>query len=694
MSFFAMTRARRKAVAVVIVLCWVLGGLCAAQQSTANAQPGSTKLLEQGKFRLHKFEQAIGEESYQISQDGSSLLVASDFKFTDRNTAVPLSATLKLASDLTPEEFEVKGKNSRLSAIDDAVLVAGDKIHVRQEKSERDETRPERFFTIAGYAPTAMQMMLLRYWQAHGRPDRLKTFPSGEVLIEHRGMDEVEADGKKQALDRYSISGLIWGRETVWLDSQQQLAAVVTVDAEFDHFEAVREGLETALPVLVARAGKDEMAALADIAKRFPGRHTGKLALVGGTLVDGTGRAPIEDAAVVIDGEHIVAAGPRSRVEIPKDAAIIDAKGKTILPGLWDMHAHFEQVEWGPIYLAAGATTVRDVGNELEFITAVRDAIRDGRGLGPHLLLAGVVDGTGPAALGVQRVDNPEQAQYWVNRYHQNGFQQMKLYSSLTEASVAAVAADAHKLGMTVTGHIPEGMTAYQGVEAGMDQINHIQYVAAMMVDPSKLPEHPTRRQRFEALASIDVNSPEARKAIAFLHDHHTVIDPTMGIMEELAVSSAHPFTSFEPGVNKVAPELAEQYATPPAPPTPQEEISFKVFQKYIEILGALHRAGITIVAGTDQGVPGFSLYRELELYVEAGFTPMEAIQAATLVPARVMGVDKEVGTVEPGKRADVIVLAANPLDSIHNIRTVQKVVTGGVLYDSAPLWESVGFKP
>ena len=110
--------------------------------------------------------------------------------------------------------------------------------------------------------------------------------------------------------------------------------------------------------------------------------------------------------------------------------------------------------------------------------------------------------------------------------------------------------------------------------------------------------------------------------------------------------------------------------------------------------IGALHRAGITIVAGTDQTVPGYSLHREIELYAQAGFTPMEAIQAATIVPARVMGVDKEVGTIEAGKRADLIVLNGNPLDDIHNTRNVAYVITNGVMYNCAELWKSVGFKP
>jgi imidazolonepropionase-like amidohydrolase len=145
--------------------------------------------------------------------------------------------------------------------------------------------------------------------------------------------------------------------------------------------------------------------------------------------------------------------------------------------------------------------------------------------------------------------------------------------------------------------------------------------------------------------------------------------------------------------VNKVAPELAEQL-TDVGPPTERSALGEQVFKKELAIVGALHRAGIPVVAGTDQTVPGYSLHREMELYVQAGFTPMEAIQAATIVPARVMGVAKESGTVEKGKRGDVILINANPLEDIHNTRNVEYVITNGVMYHTAELWQSVGFKP
>jgi len=660
----------------------------AAQNSVAQA---SARPVEQGKFILHKFEQPIGEETYEVTKDGESLGVKMDFKFTDRGTAVPMTASFRGAADLTPESFEIKGRNSRSTTIDDAVEIQAGKVRVRDRDKWTESSRPAQFFTIAGYAPATMQMLMVRYWATHGSPTQLATLPSGQVKIEPRGQDSVKIDGKDQTFDRFTIEGLIWGRETLWFDASRNLVAEVSTDAEFDHFEAIREGYESGLGTFVGRAGSDEMAALADISKGISGSHAEKIALVGGTLIDGTGHEPIPDSVVVIEKGRIVGAGPKSSVKIPGGAQKIDARGKTILPGLWDMHAHFEQVEWGPIYLAAGATTVRDCGNEFEFITAVRDAVVNGRGLGPRLLLAGIVDGTGPLALGVARVDTPEEARVWTDKYHDAGFQQMKIYSSVKLEEVKDVAKEAHRLGMTVTGHVPEGLNAYQVIEAGQDQINHISYVADIMTPP--LPEGASRLDRANAAANIDLKSPEAQKAIAFLVQHGTVVDPTVALFEFFTASSVKPPVTIEPGVAHVAPELQAILAEA-GPPTPHTELQEKIVQKDLAIIGALHHAGVPIVAGTDQTVPGYSLYREIELYAQAGFTPMEAIQAATIVPARVMGLDKELGTVEAGKRADLIILDASPLESIHNIRKVEFVITNGVLYNCAELWRSVGFKP
>src|SRR5581483_11487170 len=628
-------------IALLVVVLWMDG----AQAATPD-RPSDP--VETGKFHLHKFGQEIGLEQYRIVKEGKAYRLTSEFKFVDRGTAVPLQTDLRYAPDLSGLQLNLKGKIARGADIDDTVDASGTRIAIRQGEQRREESKPREYFLLGSYAPTALQMLLMRYWYSHHQPAQLPTIPLGPVRIEHRGQDTVLLNGKSIRLDRYLVYGMIWGREALWLDGRHRLVALVGIDAEFDHFESVRDGYESLLPTLVASAGKDGMAALAALGRGLPGIRASKLALVGGTLVDGTGAAPLTDTTIILEGDRISAVGPSSQVAVPADATPIDVHGKTILPGLWDMHAHFEQVEWGPLYLAAGVTTVRDCGNEFEFITAVRDAIRDGHGLGPRILMAGVVDGSGPLALGIQRVDNPEQAREWVQRYHAAGFAQMKIYSSMTRDNVAAVAREAHALGMTVTGHIPEGMTLREGIDAGMDQVNHISYVLEAMLPDAAMPPLSERLERARVRASVDVNSERAQDVVRFLKEHNIVIDPTVALFELQSASPSKPHASFEPGVARVAPELAVVFPAPAQPPSdPMPELRNTLVRKELEIIGALHEAGVTIVAGTDQAVPGFSLYRELELYVQAGFTPMEAIQAATVVPARAMHVDHDLGTVQ-----------------------------------------------
>ena len=648
---------------------------------------------EHGTFRLHVEEQAAGEETYTVTPAGGGFKVSMQFKYTDRGRAVPLSANFDAGSDWTPTAFEIKGNTSRLSTIDQAVEVHANRLRIRSRSQWTDVAMPKRFFTIAGYAPITMQMLLLRYWRAHGSPREIHSFPGGgDVKVTARGRDVVTVNGRRVVLNRYMVEGLIWGHELLWADAHGELVAAVTVSAELAHFEAIRDGYEEALGTLVGLAGKDGMAALAELSNQVAAVGSADtIAIVGGMLIDGRGGVPLTDASIVVRNGRIAALGRQADITIPKEAYRVNARGKTVMPGLWDMHAHFEQVEWGPIYLAAGVTTVRDCGNEFEFITAVRDAVRDGRGVGPRLLLAGVVDGTSPEAAGVQRVDTLEQARFWTHRYHDAGFQQMKIYSSVTLDEEKAVIEEAHRLGMSVTGHVPDGLNAYQTIEAGQDQINHITYIADIMHSP--LPPGADRVARKRAAVAIDLKSIEVQKAIEFLKAHGTVLDPTIAVFEMDEATTDRPVDSIEPGADYVAPELV-QILTDVEPPSETSKLQEELIVKYLSILGALHRAGIPIMAGTDQTIPGHSLHRELELYVTAGFTPMEAIQAATQVPAKALGLDQDSGTLEAGKRADLIVINGDPLADIGNTRNVELVVANGRLYDPAPLWRSVGFKP
>ena len=278
--------------------------------------------------------------------------------------------------------------------------------------------------------------------------------------------------------------------------------------------------------------------------------------------------------------------------------------------------------------------------------------------------------------------ETPEEGRAVVNRYHAAGFQQIKLYTFLAPDVISAITAEAHRLGMSVTGHVPLALNAFQGVEAGMDQINHLDFVANMM----RSPDAPRG-------APIDVNSEAARKAIAFFKQHGTVVDPTAGWGEMAGHSKEVDVDSFEPGIAKAPFTLKSKFRAMGPAATTAKQMHSRVAQT-LAVIGALSKAGVPIVPGSDTGLVGYGLHRELELYVQAGMTPMEAIQSATIVSARAMKLDKDSGTIEAGKRADLILVDGDPTTNISDIRKIVKVVTNGRMFESVKLWESVGFHP
>lgn len=298
--------------------------------------------------------------------------------------------------------------------------------------------------------------------------------------------------------------------------------------------------------------------------------------------------------------------------------------------------------------------------------------------MGPNIIKAGIIDGKGPYALGIIQADTKEEAIKAVDRYKENGFQQIKIYSSVKPAIVKVICDEAHRLGLTVTGHIPQGMTLQQGVDSGMNMVNHVQYVYAIMKRDKD------RSVIFDDSVSI--------AAIKFIKEHHVVIDPTIGVFELAFRNVKDDITKLEPNYYTLPLPLQALFKNMGEEPEKAAKLK-PLYESMKKTVKVLHDAGVTIVAGTDMGFPGYSLDRELELYVEAGLTPAQAIKTATITPAMVMGLDKTTGSVEAGKQADLVIIDGDPLRNIREIRKVSVVIKEGRIYDPVKLHQMVGFK-
>jgi imidazolonepropionase-like amidohydrolase len=429
------------------------------------------------------------------------------------------------------------------------------------------------------------------------------------------------------------------------------------------------------------------------------------------TVIDGTGAPAQPNMAVVIQGDRILAVGKTGAVHAPKGATIVDASGKFLIPGLWDMHVHFqESARSFPLFVANGVLGVRNMGGIGDDAMHWRDEVAKGRVMGPRIVACGpIVDGPPPtSAEHALSVATPADGRKAVIDLKRRGADFIKVYDGLPRDAYFAIADEAKKRHFPFAGHIPTAVTVREVSDAGQKSVEHLGGIlegcstaedeVRHHVDPpikdGEFAEFPRRiAARGERLLAT-YSSEKAQELFARLAKNNTWQVPT------LVVSHTWTFIDdlnavHDPRLKYIAPSEAAWWA-------PTKNFLFryrtpefkayrkKIFPTQLEMVGAMHRAGVPFMAGTDvsyaYSFPGFSLHDELALFVEAGFTPMEALQSATLNPAKFLGLTDTLGTIARGKIADLVLLAANPLLDIKNTRRVDAVVLKGRFLSNAEL--------
>ena len=383
------------------------------------------------------------------------------------------------------------------------------------------------------------------------------------------------------------------------------------------------------------------------------------IAITGATLIDGNGGAALPDAVVIVSGNEITAVGKAGEITIPDGAERIDASGKTLLPGLIDAHFHLVRDEAPALFLSRGVTSMRDPGAWIESYEAARALDKPN----PRLFLTGPHLDMWPPAYpeNSQILHDPEEARIAVNRFADQGASAIKVYFRLSIALIREICTTAHARGIPVTGHL-EIADAREAIRAGLDGIEHITSFGTALLPGREaetyrqriLANNSARRQgRYEVWSGIDLDSPQADSLIRFLADQGTFVCPTLGAFE------------YRFSENK------------------QDTVSVEGFARMMAFTGKAWRGGARMVVGSHGAVPyggfGWAFQHEMELLAQAGLTPAAIIMAGTKENARFFRIDDRLGSVEPGKQADLLLLDANPLDDIRAMRQVARVMLNGV---------------
>ena len=638
-----------------------------------------------------------GQQAVWTAADGALHIF---FQFNDRGRGPKTTSILKLNANGIPVSEVIHGNDYMKATVDETYsLDAGTARWKNDDEQGEKKVSAPAFYSSLNGGPYEIALLAHAAEQNGGK---IALLPEGEARVEHVTELDVEAAGHKKYVALHAATGLDFSPTYFWLDDTGKFFATVDTWGT-----VIPEGWEAAAPTLLAAQNKVKESRAADLAQKLAHHSPPGVLFNHANVFDAESGQVIPDRFVLIEGNRIVSITDRPphpksteiwSEKIPLDTpyTLIDATGKTLLPGLWDMHAHVTDND-GLLNLAAGVTSVRDLANDTDSLLARRQRIAEGKEIGTRIVLAGIIDGRGPYQGPTKvLVSTDAEARAAVDNYKRLGYVQIKIYSSVKSELVPAIIDEAHKNGLRVSGHIPAEMTAAQCVEDGYDEIQHINFLIlnffpeikntntiARLVEPAKRG------------AELDLTSPQVQSFVKLLQDHHTKLDLTLSIFEDSYLSRAGQIPrGFQPIANRLPAQVRRGLLSMGMTPPPgMDETYRKSFAKMMDLTTLLYRAGIPIEAGTDS-MAGFALHRELELEVQAGIPPSQVLQNATLNAARIMRMDKDLGSITPGKLADLILVEGNPAANISDIRKTTLVVKDGVLYKPAELYTELGVTP
>lgn len=631
----------------------------------------------------HKYVMLLGANhagGQTVAVNGTERTI--DYEYNDRGRGPKTHTVVSVDGYSIPRSELIVGNDYFKAAVTERLQTTrGRAMWSNGAEADAADAGP---FYVSMYGPPEELAILARALLAAPQL-KLPLLPAGEASLRKAGERTVAG----QHLTCYEIAGLGFTPSPIWLDDANELFASVSSWSSL-----IRAGHESAAEELIKSQDEWREAAVKEAAQRLTHVPSGGgLVITNARLFDPGTLTTTPDATIVIRGNTIEAAGVN--VAAPAEFEHLDAGGRFVMPGLWDMHVHLSD-EDGFLNIANGVTSVRDMANDTDFLLALRKKFDSGEAVGPRVVLAGIIDGPGPLA-GPTRMlaDTEAKAREIVAKYADLGYEQIKIYSSVKPELVPVIARAAHERGLRVSGHVPAFMLAQDAVRAGYDEIQHANMLFLNFMPDVQDTRTPARFTSVaERAATIDLQSEQVRRFIDLLREHKTVIDPTVTIFEGMFTARKGTMSpSYAAAADRLPPQVRRGFLAGGLPvPDALDERYRQSFTNVLGLVKRLHDNGIPIVAGTD-GLAGFTLQRELENYVAAGIPAPEVLRIATLGAARVMKHDDRLGTIAPGKLADLIVIDGDPAANISDIRRVVTVIKDGKVMDARAVASEVGVR-
>jgi amidohydrolase family protein len=611
------------------------------------------------------------------------------YQFNDRGRGDSMRITYREDEQGFPTYLSASGKDYMKNDVHEEFSMSNGMAKWKNNaEDEQKDVKEKRFYSGL---KTASGGHLIRALKANG--DKLKMLPYGEVHLTELQQHTIISGPDKKTVRLVQIDGFGLTPNYSWVDENNMDFASVS-----EWNSTIIKGYEKNIDELLAIQKKYETSFFNKLASTLSQKPDKDILIKDVSIFDAVEAKIITSKDVLVHNGVIQKIAQGNTIK-SAESIVIDGRGKTILPGLWDMHVHFADNTDGILHMAAGVTHVRDMGNSEILLDRIKQ-ISEGKIIGPRVeVMSGFIDGAGPfAAPTGMLINNVEEGKKAIRDYAAKGYQQIKLYSSIKPEWVRPMIDEAKQLHLRVAGHIPAFMTATQAINAGYNEVTHMNMLVLNFFGDTVDTRSPLRfLLPAQRAITLDLHGDAMNQFIQLLKDKNITVDPTLSAFEDM-------FTARDKQVSARYKSTVDHFpiqwqrnikAGGGGLPVPagMDDTYKQSFDVFLKITKLLYDNGIRIVPGTD-GLAGFDLHRELELYVQAGIPPNKVLQLATYGTALYTGKDKEYGSIQEGRLVDIVLVEGDPVKDITNLHRTKLIITQGRMYDVAKLYRSISIRP